>query len=289
MRLGISLPMFTADVRRPLATAARAAAAGYAGAFAPDHLFPPGAPDRPALEPFTVLASVAVAHPELHVGTLVSRASIRPPGVLAKLGAGLDQLSGGRAILGLGAGDSVSRAEHEMFGIPFAGAAERVALLEETTDALRALFAGEAWPGGDHVPPIAGPILPPAAPALWIGGRSDRVIRAAARAADAWNGWGLEADAFEASVEMLQRLAGDRAVAPTWGGIVLVGDDDAHLQRLRAERRAKGLATDDVWQGTLEDLRRFADRLAASGCEWLVALPAGGDDRIEAVAAVLRG
>ena len=289
MRLGISLPMFTADVGRPLAAAARAAAAGYAGAFAPDHLFPPGAPDRPALEPFTVLASVAVTHPDLHVGTLVSRASLRPPGVLAKLGAGLDQLSGGKAILGLGAGDSVSRAEHEMFGIPFAGAAERVAVLEETAEALRALFAGNAWPGGDHVPSIAGPILPPGTPTLWIGGRSDRVIEAAARTADAWNGWGLEAEAFEASVERLRRLAGDRAVVPTWGGIVLVGDDDAHLERLRAERRAKGLATDDVWQGTLDDLRRFADRLEASGCEWVVALPAGGDDRIEAVAAVVRG
>ena len=289
MKLGISLPMFTADVRRPLGAAARAAAAGYAGAFAPDHLFPPGAPDRPALEPFTVLASVAVAHPDLHVGTLVSRASLRPPGVLAKLAAGLDQLSDGKAILGLGAGDSVSRPEHEMFGIPFAGAAERVAVLEETAEALRALFAGDAWPGGDHVPPLAGPILPPGAPSLWIGGRSDRVIAAAARTADAWNGWGLDADAFEASVRELRRLAGDRAVAPTWGGIVLVGDDDAHLDRLRDERRAKGQATDDVWQGTLDDLRRFVERLERAGCEWLVILPAGGDDRIDAVGAAFAG
>jgi alkanesulfonate monooxygenase SsuD/methylene tetrahydromethanopterin reductase-like flavin-dependent oxidoreductase (luciferase family) len=281
--------MFTADVRRPLAVAARAAAAGYAGAFAPDHLFPPGAPDRPALEPFTVLASVAVAHPDLQVGTLVSRASLRPPGVLAKLAAGLDQLSGGNAILGLGAGDSVSRAEHEMFGIPFAGAAERVAVLEETAEALRALFAGDPWPGGDHVPPIAGPILPPAAPTLWIGGRSDRVIAAAARAADGWNGWALDADAFEAAAERLRRAAGGRAVVPTWGGIVLAGDDDAHLDRLREERRARGLATEDVWQGTLEDLRRFAERLGESGCGWLVVLPVGGDDRIEAVAAVFPG
>jgi len=289
VRLGISLPMFTADVRRPLATAARAAAAGYAGAFAPDHLFPPGAPDRPALEPFTVLASVAVAHPDLHVGTLVSRASLRPPGLLAKLAAGLDQLSGGKAILGLGAGDSVSRAEHEMFGIPFAGAAERVAVLEETAEALRALFDGDPWPGGGHVPPIAGPIRPTGSPALWIGGRSDRVIAAAGRVADGWNGWALDADAFEGSVQELRRVAGERTVVPTWGGIVLAGDDAAHLDRLRAERRERGLTMDDVWQGTLEDLRRFAGRLGESGCEWLVILPVGGDERIEAVAAAFRG
>jgi alkanesulfonate monooxygenase SsuD/methylene tetrahydromethanopterin reductase-like flavin-dependent oxidoreductase (luciferase family) len=161
-------------------------------------------------------------------------------------------------------------------------------VLEETTQALRALFAGDAWPGGDRVPPIAGPILPPASPTLWIGGRSERVIEAAARTADGWNGWGIDADAFESSVKELRRLAGDRAVVPTWGGIVLVGDDDAHLERLREQRRAKGLDA-DVWQGTLDDLRRFADRLGAAGCEWLVLLPAGGDDRIEAAAVALRG
>ena len=46
---------------------------------------------------------------------------------------------------------------------------------------------------------------------------------------------------------------------------------------------------DDVWQGTLEDLRGFAGRLGESGCEWLVILPVGGDERIEAVAAAFRG
>jgi alkanesulfonate monooxygenase SsuD/methylene tetrahydromethanopterin reductase-like flavin-dependent oxidoreductase (luciferase family) len=288
VKLGLGLPMFTADVRRPLAAAARAAAAGYAGVFAADHLFPPGAPDRPALEPFTVLSAVAVAQRELHVGTLVSRASLRPVGLLAKLAAGLDQLSGGKAILGLGAGDALSRPEHEMFGIPFADAAERVAMLEETADALRALFAGDAWPGGAHVPPISGPILPSGAPALWIGGRSRHVIAAAARAADAWNGWAIDGDGFEAAVAELRRLAGDRPVVPTWGGIMLVGDDAVHLEALREQRRTRGLPM-DVWQGTRDDLRRFADRLGAAGCEWLVTLPVGGADRIDAVASALRG
>ena len=134
MRLGLSLPMFTADVARPLAAAARAAAAGYDGVFAPDHLFPPGAPGRPALEPFAVLATVAALHEDLTVGTLVTRASLRPAGLLAKQGAALDQMSGRRAILGLGAGDSISKPEHEAFGIPFASTAERVTVLEETVE-----------------------------------------------------------------------------------------------------------------------------------------------------------
>lgn len=288
MKLGLSLPMFTADVERPLAAATRAAAAGYDGVFAPDHLFPPGAPGRPALESFAVLAAVAALHPGLHVGTLVTRASLRPAGLLAKQAAALDQMSGGRGILGVGAGDSVSKPEHEAFGIPFAPAAERVAILEETVVALRALFVGEPWGGGTHVAPIAGPLLPPGHPELWVGGRSPEVIAAAARSADAWNGWAMDPEAFEAAAAELGRLADGRTVVPTWGGIALVGTDASDLERLRDERRAKGLSM-DVWQGSAEDLRAFADRLAAVGCSWLIMLPVGGDDRVEVVAGALRG
>ncbi|HEX6399553.1 MAG TPA: LLM class flavin-dependent oxidoreductase [Actinomycetota bacterium] len=286
MRLGLSLPMFTDDAERPLAAAARAARAGFEGVFAPDHLFPPGEPGRPALEPFAILAAVAARHPELHVGTLVSRASLRPAAILAKQGAALDEMSGGRAILGLGTGDSVSKAEHEAFGIPFAPAAERVALLEETVRAMRALFTGAPWEGGPHVPAIAGPLLPTGHPELWVGGRSNAVIATAARYADAWNGWAMDADRFAEAVRELRRVADDRPVSPTWGGIVLVGSDAADLERLRAERSARGLSM-DVWQGEGPAFRAFADRLRAMDCSWIVVLPVGGPDRIEVVAEAL--
>ena len=288
MKLGLSLPMFTADVARPLTAAARAADAGYDGVFAPDHLFPPGAPGRPALEPFAILAAVAASHPDLRVGTLVTRASLRPAGILAKQAAALDQMSGGRAILGLGAGDSVSKPEHEAFGIAFAPTAERVAILEETVNALRGLFGGEPWSGGAHVPAIAGPLLPPGDPELWVGGRSDEVIEVAARTADAWNGWALDAERFEAAAGELRRLADGRPVAPTWGGIALVGTDDRDLERLRGQRKARGLSM-DVWQGNAKDFRSFAGRLEEAGCSWIVALPVGGEDRIDVVAGALHG
>jgi alkanesulfonate monooxygenase SsuD/methylene tetrahydromethanopterin reductase-like flavin-dependent oxidoreductase (luciferase family) len=288
MKLGLSLPMFTADAGRPLAAAARAAGAGYDGVFAPDHLFPPGAPGRPALEPFAILAAVAARQPGLRVGTLVSRTSLRPVAILAKQAAALDEMSGGRAILGLGAGDAVSKAEHEAFGIPFGPAADRVAVLAETIEALRLLFAGEPWAGGSHVPPIAGPLLPPGRPELWIGGRSHEVIATAARQADAWNGWALDAEGFEESADELRRLSDGRSVAPTWGGIALVGRDPADLERLRRERADRGLSM-DVWQGDVAELRSFAGRLAAAGCTWFVILPVGGEDRLEVVAEALRG
>jgi alkanesulfonate monooxygenase SsuD/methylene tetrahydromethanopterin reductase-like flavin-dependent oxidoreductase (luciferase family) len=287
VKLGLSLPMFTPDVGRPLTAAARAAAAGFDGVFAPDHLFPPGAPGRPALEPFAILAAVAACHPELSVGTLVSRASLRPAGILAKQAAALDQMSGGRGILGLGAGDSVSKAEHEAFGIPFPSVSDRIALLAETVCAMRRLFVGEPWEGGPHVPPIAGPLLPPGHPEVWVGGRSRGVIAVAARSADAWNGWAMDAEGFEAAAAELRSLADGRPVFPTWGGIALVGNDPAELERLREARQARGLSM-DVWQGDASAFRTFAERLEEAGCRWIVVLPVGGGDRLEVVARAIR-
>ena len=279
--------MFTDDPARPLAAAARAAAAGYEAVFAPDHLFPPGRPDRPSLEPFSVLAAVAARHPTLRVGTLVTRASIRPAGLLAKQGAALDHLSAGRAILGIGAGDSTSKAEHEAFGIPFRPALERVALMEETVEALRALFAGATWGGGHHVPPLLGPLLPPGDPELWIGGRSEPVLAAAARRADAWNGWAMDAEGFRAAATTVRALADGRDVAATWGGILLVGEDPSDLDRLRSGRASRGLSM-DLWQGTTDELRTFAAHLRDAGADWMIVQPVGGDDRIELVATSLR-
>jgi alkanesulfonate monooxygenase SsuD/methylene tetrahydromethanopterin reductase-like flavin-dependent oxidoreductase (luciferase family) len=286
------LPVFTADTAKPLAVAARCAELGVDGVFSPDHLFPPvfyppSGPTRPALEPFTLLAAVAARHPGMSVGTLVTRVTLRPAALLAKMAAGLDQLSGGRAILAMGTGDRASLPEHETFGIPFPPVADRLALLEETVGALRALFDGRAWPGGPHVAPLAGPLLPPGAPSLWVGGLSDAVIGIAARTADAWNGWGLDAETFATKVATLRDHAGGRDVMPTWGGIALVGEDRADLDRLVAARAEKGLSIEGVWTGTAEQLRAFGAALEDLGAGWFVVLPVGPPDRLDLIAGTL--
>lgn len=289
MRLGISLPVFTADPSRPLGVAARARALGIDGVFVPDHLFPPvfyppSGPDRPALEAFSVLAGVAASEPGLHVGTLVTRVTLRSAGILAKQAAALDAMSDGRAIIGLGTGDRASADEHRRFGFPFPPAAERVETLSETVEALRALFGGRSWPGGARVPPMSGPLLPPGEPAIWVGGLSDAVLAVAARVADAWNGWGLDADGFVARATRLGELAEGRVVSPTWAGIALVGEDRADLDRLLDDRAARGLSLRGVWSGTADDWRGFVEELRAAGATWLVVLPAGPDDRLDVIA-----
>jgi alkanesulfonate monooxygenase SsuD/methylene tetrahydromethanopterin reductase-like flavin-dependent oxidoreductase (luciferase family) len=292
LNLGVSLPVFTEEPSRPLDVAARAAALGFDGLFSPDHLFPPifyppSGPDRPALEPFTILSAASALNPSLHVGTLVARVTLRPPGLLAKLAAGLDQISGGKAIIALGTGDDASKREHEMFGFPYPSAADRVAQLEETVGALRALFRGDTWPRGTHVPALTGPLLPPGSPQLWVGGRSEAVLGVAARVADAWNGWGDDVDGFVAHARRLRELADGRDVAPTWAGIALVGETGDDLDRLLAERTAKGLSTDGVWTGTAAELRAFVAALGDAGATWFVVLPAGPADRLDVIAEAL--
>jgi alkanesulfonate monooxygenase SsuD/methylene tetrahydromethanopterin reductase-like flavin-dependent oxidoreductase (luciferase family) len=294
VKLGVSLPVFTDDPARPLAVAARAAALGVDGVFSPDHLFPPAfyppsGPDRPALEAFTLLSAVSARHPHLAIGTLVARVTLRAPGILAKQAAALAEMSGGRAILALGTGDAASVPEHRAFGFPFPPVKERLVLLEETVAALRALFGGRGWPGGRLVPAMPGPLLPRAPIALWVGGLSDAVLGVAGRVADAWNGWGLDAEAFGSKAARLRELAEGRDVAPTWGGIALVGEDGADLRRLLEDRERRGLPIEGVWRGTASELRSFVDQLGSAGATWFVVLPAGPPDRLDLIAETLRG
>ncbi len=292
MRVGVSLPVFTSDPARPMEVARRAAELGFDGVFAPDHLFPPvfyppSGPDRPALEPFMLLAAVAARFPHLHVGTLVARVTLRPPGLLAKQAAALDQMSGGRAILALGTGDAASKAEHDMYGFPFPSAPARIAQLAETVDALHALFDGRPWDGGTYLAPLSGPILPPGAPQIWVGGRSEAVLQVAARSADAWNGWGDDVDGFAAKAARLRELADGRPVVPTWAGIALVGEDAAALDRLLSERSRRGLSLDGVWAGTADELGAFVRELGDAGATWFIVLPAGPADRLDIIADAL--
>ncbi|HSL10945.1 MAG TPA: LLM class flavin-dependent oxidoreductase [Actinomycetota bacterium] len=289
MKLGLSLGVFTTEIARPLEIAGHAARAGYELIVAPDHLHPPGDRERPSIDAFTLLSAVAAANPSVGVGPLVSRASLRPVGLLAKQAAALDHLCGGRGVVGLGAGDRMSQLEHETYGVRFPPVPERLAGLGETALALRALFRGEPWGGGDVVPPIAGPLLPSGSPPVWVGGLSDGVLREAARAADAWNGWGLGLEGFRERVERLRAFAegAGRAaddVPPTWAGIALVGEDARDLAALERARDDQGLPG-DVWRGTADGFTELVGALAALGTTWCIVLPAGPRDRIDVVAA----
>jgi len=278
--------MSSSDAGALLALASHAEELGFDGLFAFDHFFPPRAPsDRPSLEAYATLAAVAAVTERVRIGTLVTRASLRPAGLVAKQAAAIDDISGGRFILGIGTGDEASKAEHEVFGLPYLGKEARRAHLIETVRAVRALFAGETWPGGEHVPAMTGPLLPPArpgAPPIWIGGESEPVARIAAREADGWNGWSLDEETFAARVRLVRAEADGRPVEPTWAGPVLVGHDAAEVKRIVAGRRERG-SMQEAFAGDLAATAGWLERLAEAGATWAILLVLGGTERIDMI------
>ena len=150
MRVGLSVANFAAPggpakLGPELAgLARRAEAAGFEAFWVWDHFFwdespvGPGVTDREMLEAYTVLSFVAAVTTTIKLGTMVASATYRHPGALIKQVTGLDVLSGGRAIFGVGAG--WFEEEHRALGIPFPDRAERFERLEETV-----LIALQMW------------------------------------------------------------------------------------------------------------------------------------------------
>ena len=98
---------------------------------------------HPTLEGWTLLAGMAAATSKLELGVLVSGNTYRNPALAAKMAATIDEISGGRAILGIGAGWNVR--EHEAYGWDFPSMRERQDRLEEACALIHALFTAERF------------------------------------------------------------------------------------------------------------------------------------------------
>jgi alkanesulfonate monooxygenase SsuD/methylene tetrahydromethanopterin reductase-like flavin-dependent oxidoreductase (luciferase family) len=190
-------------------------------------------------------------------------------------------------VLGIGTGDPIDEPEHRAFGIRSLDRTQRRAHLEETVAAVKALMRGEPWGGGDHVPAMTGPLLPPPAvgggPPVWIGGQADEVVRLAARVGDGWNGWGLDPVEFGRKAAILSQEAG-REIEATWAGIALVGGDEEEADRLLHARRTRGMPDTGIWVGGLDRFATFLRELEGAGAAWAILVPAGPRDRVELIA-----
>jgi probable F420-dependent oxidoreductase len=138
-------------------------------------------------EAFTFLSALASATARITLGPLVAATSFRNPALLAKMADSLDEITGGRFILGIGAG--WHQPEYDAFGFPFD---HRAARFEEAVQIIAPLlregrvdFAGQYYTARDCVLRPRGPT--PGGPKIWIGGRRPRMLELTARYADAWN------------------------------------------------------------------------------------------------------
>jgi probable F420-dependent oxidoreductase len=171
---------------RSLALAAEEA--GFASFWLPDHLIHrSGDTDGGMWEAFTYLSGLAAVTSRITLGPLVACTSFRNPGLLAKMATTLDEVSGGRSVLGLGAG--WHEPEYAAFGYPFD---HRVGRFEEAVQVIVPLLRGETVSfSGQYVQIQQARLLPrgpsPKGPPILIAGKGPRMLRLTATYADAWN------------------------------------------------------------------------------------------------------
>ncbi len=175
MQIGVNVPNFgpgtSPDVLRSWAQTVQGL--GFDLLMMSDHIavtpdvaeqYPP-----PFYEPFTTLAWLAGVTSRIRLGTTVLIAPYRHPLLVARMAANLNQLSGGRLVLGVGVG--WARQEFTALGVPFS---QRGKLTDDYLQAMRSAWADEADYQAGQIP-------------IWVGGNSDAGVRRAVRLGDAWH------------------------------------------------------------------------------------------------------
>ena len=245
---------------------------GFDSCWVFDHLIPMGG-DRTGsiFEAWTVLSAMAQLTSRVRLGTLVTGNGYRHPGLLAKMAVTVDQISGGRLDVGLGAGGD--EAADSRFGLPPVPARERVERLDEAAQVLRLLWTEPVSSfGGRHYQldgarsdpkPVQRPMP------LWLASNGERFgLRVVAERADTWltATFGSEPGDLVRVSAVLDRHCAD------------LGRDPATLRR----------AVQFPLSPTDDETLRTAERFARAGFSELILMPRTGDpDRLEATAALL--
>ncbi len=219
IRFGIQTPQQHSSWQDMLSLWQEVDALGFDTAWVFDHFLPIFSdPTGPCLEGWTALAALAMATKNVRLGVMVTGNTYRQPAVLAKMATTVDIISGGRLILGIGAG--WFELEHREFGMPFPQVAERLARLDESLEVIkrlwteeRANFTGRYYQLNEAVfnpKPVQRPHPP-----ILVGASGERVaLGIVARHAQMWNSFGTP-DVFRHKIARLaahcQRIGRDPA------------------------------------------------------------------------------
>jgi F420-dependent oxidoreductase-like protein len=276
---GLHLPNYTFPgvpperlFERIVEQASAAEAAGFELVTVMDHFYQirgVGLETDPMLEAYTTLAALSQRTSKVRLGTLVSGVTYRNPAILAKMVTTLDVLSGGRAILGMGA--AWNEDEHRGYGVDFPPVGERMDRLDEALTICRAMFTEErpTFEGRyyriDDALDVPRPIQPGGPKVIVGGGGEQRTLKIAAKHADMthWFPLGLETLRHKTDVlfQHCEAIERDPAtIERTMATPVLLAVDEAQgaelLARLPPERRAAVATTPE--QGA-EALRPYLD------------------------------
>ena len=287
MRIGVTLPLAQGDTTdgsvprfaETVAFARQAEAAGLDSIWVFDHLLFrfPGGPQEGVREAWTTLSAIAAIVPRVELGSLVMCSSFRNPALMAKMAATLDDLSGGRVILGLGSG--WHDPEYTAFGYPIDHKVGRFA--EDLEIASRLLKGDRMTLNGTWRQVVDAELVPPPVrqvPIL-VAAKGQRMLRLAATWADAWNtAWfGHVDDRLRTRLRDLDRACAD------------VGRDPATLRRtvgVRLHDPGAPGASDDAsgMEADAHGLSAFFDELAELGIDdalvWSISKSATAIERI---------
>ena len=226
------------------------------------------------LEAVSTHAALARETTRVRCGSLVYSVGYRHPAVLANAIATIDQLSGGRVVLGLGAG--WHQGEYDAYGIPFPAAAERLRQLEEAIGCIRGLlteevtdFEGEFFTlrAARCEPKPLQERLP-----IWVGGAGEQItLRIAARHADGWNVPFLAPDEYRRKVEVLHRHCSDAGRDPssiTKSVNLGLAWDDAALNAQFGD--IAEFVRPGVLTGSVDEMTDRVGEYVGAGAEWVI-------------------
>ncbi len=235
---------------------------GWHGVWIADHFMQNGDDlSIPVNEALALLAGLAARTERVRIGSMVLGNTHRHPAVVANWAATVDQLSGGRFVLGVGAGWQVN--EHEVYGIDLPPVKELLARFEEACQVFRGLLTEDRFSFDGRYYQLAGaPLEPkPAHLPLLIGASGEKVaLRIVARYADEWNHWGLpevarhKGEVFRAHCEKIGRdPATVRRSTQAMIQVINPGDTEAEARRdgLIAAGRPTIIGTADYVLDTL--------------------------------------
>jgi F420-dependent oxidoreductase-like protein len=228
-----------------LALAKHAETTGWHGLWYADH-FMPNAEDTsgPTSECWTTLAALGATVPRVRIGALVTGNTYRHPAVLAKMAANVDNISGGRCVLGLGAGWQEN--EHKAYGINFSTLGGRMNRFEEACQVVTGLFANAQTDfSGKYYQLTNAPLAPKPVqqplPLLIGGGGEQRTLRIAAKYANEWNVWGTpEVLARKGAIldQYCEEIGRDpKSIKHSTQGMLVLTDDSAAVERMKASGR----------------------------------------------------
>jgi F420-dependent oxidoreductase-like protein len=301
MKVGLQIPNFSfgtpdGQMFEQIVDRARAAEeSGFDSVWVMDHFYQLpalGGPSQPMLEAYTLLGAIGARTSRVKLGTLVTGVTYRNPAILAKTVTTLDVITGGRAILGIGA--AWYDVEHDGLGVDYPSDGDRLDRLEEAVRICRAMFRDErptftgryfrtndAW----NVPP---PMQPGGPPILIGGGGEKRTLRLVARYADFCNVIG-DLATIRRKVDVLRRHCESEGRDPTevtvsrLSTLVLTDSEDETVATRAFLRDAVGEES-GFNVGREEEILEQLEELRSAGVDYFIFnMPTSGPDAVRRI------